>query len=193
MAEFKVGDMVRGKASSPYAITDGDMTKAEVVGVYSDGMIGIYVLEHNNYNDLKGSHEYSVDSEHFELVDADEVEDAEESKAMDVKVGDKVRWELTDMTYNVLFIKDTYVVLESVTTGSIFNTEIDELKPLSNFEQVSTVKAIEIAIGGDILYYAKDTDDTKRPFSKFTDFEDMGAVDLYDLNAGIKFYVRVNN
>lgn len=67
--KFKVGDIVRGIANGRYSITDEDMTKGEVVGIRTDGLIVVKVLKHK-FGMAIGS-ELTVDPKYFEKV-ADE-------------------------------------------------------------------------------------------------------------------------
>ena len=47
MGDFKVGDIIRGKKTDMYIITDEDMYKAKVLRTYDDRM-EIQILEYNS-------------------------------------------------------------------------------------------------------------------------------------------------
>ena len=68
--KFKVGDIVRGVSNSPYAITDENMTKGEVVSVrrFSCGDdIQVKVLEHKTKPEAIGRQIFAK-SKYFEPV-----------------------------------------------------------------------------------------------------------------------------
>lgn len=68
--KFKVGDIVRGSSRTAYCVTNTDMTKGEVVGVYTAGSVDdirIKVLKHKTKPGEIGQ-EFSVNSRYFELV-----------------------------------------------------------------------------------------------------------------------------
>lgn len=69
MAKFNVGDIVKGNEKSDgfYALTNQDMTRAEVVDVYKD-YIDLKVLEHRNSN-IVGKTYYTLNPDMFDLVD----------------------------------------------------------------------------------------------------------------------------
>ena len=71
MRDFKVGDIIRGKKTDMYIITDEDMYNAKVLRTYDDRM-EIQILEYNsNYGCFIGK-KYSVlnSKQYFELVKA---------------------------------------------------------------------------------------------------------------------------
>lgn len=71
MGDFKVGDIIRGKKTDMYIITDEDMYNAKVLRTYDDRM-EIQILEYNsNYGCFIGK-KYSVlnSKQYFELVKA---------------------------------------------------------------------------------------------------------------------------
>ena len=47
--KFKVGDIIKGLPARRYAVTDEDMTKAEVISATDEDM-RIKILEHNRIN-----------------------------------------------------------------------------------------------------------------------------------------------
>jgi hypothetical protein len=67
-AVFLKGDIIRGKKGSErYTITNGKMTKAEVIDVNPNGTIDVKVLEHE-YKDYEGEEFYCLEPEYFEHV-----------------------------------------------------------------------------------------------------------------------------
>ena len=63
---IKVGDFVKGRADSPYGITNGNMTRALVVDVIGDSSIKIRILEHTDWDGTYAI--FNVDSKHFDVI-----------------------------------------------------------------------------------------------------------------------------
>lgn len=68
MADFKVGDIVRGLPNNGYGITNGEMTKAVVVCV-TGGDIGIEVLEHFEEDYIGRVFDVFATTEDFEVIE----------------------------------------------------------------------------------------------------------------------------
>lgn len=85
MAKFKVGDIVKGISTNKYAITNTQMTKAEVIRLNPDDFhdTSIRILEHTN--EYHVGHTFYVESKYLALI-----EPAKKEKIIIYRNGDSV-------------------------------------------------------------------------------------------------------
>jgi hypothetical protein len=120
---IQVGDIVKGNADAPYGVTDGEMTRGEVVKV--DGSsIRVKVLEHKRSIFYIGD-TFGVDAEHFTIIERPEVEEVEEEEVAEtLALGDLVTGtESSDVSYGITTSKMTIGKVVEV-RGELIKVEV---------------------------------------------------------------------
>ncbi len=117
--KFKVGDIIKGLPARRYAVTDEDMTKAEVISATDEDM-RIKILEHNRINAEIGE-EYTVanSGKYFALADKTSTNSTMEKSKKTVELPEK--WIFNGKATILLFKDGTKTVVK--------RTESDEYNP----------------------------------------------------------------